>query len=88
MSAKASLDMPIKKWYKKEWDNEKDLERIDDNITFVELLAILVRGDGAWQCGGFLGDSIIRNRIFKKTAQLAKWTDDKLLLYWNNMVKK
>lgn len=88
MSSKASLDMPIKKWYKKEWDVESDLARIDDNITFVELLAILVRGDGAWQCGGFLGDTIMRNRIFKKAGQLVKWSDDKIALYWNNMIKE
>ena len=71
----------IKEWYIKEYpDDELGIE-INDEITFYDLLGVLDAHKDVYEALS-VGDSIIRERVFSKLADILKVDYDYIYYKW------
>jgi hypothetical protein len=75
------MELEIKKWYLENYANDELGEELKDNITFNDLFYALDRYENIYELLGS-ADSIIRERVFQKLAELMQVDYDYIYNQW------
>ena len=76
--------MNVKDWYKKEFPTDTMGERIANDVTFDDVFKAIQHGKDVYSVIG-VGDSVIRERVFKKLAQVEHISEDVLYDWWRGI---
>lgn len=81
MEFHVSIDTRMKDWYAYAYSEDNFGERIDDKNTFQDLFDCLDSHGDVYECIG-CGDSLIRERMFAKLAEIIGETYDYVYEQW------
>ena len=76
--------MTIKQFYLEKYPTDDMGNDINDNTTFLGLVAKLSLGEGVYDYIG-VSDSLIRERLFSELAKQLKTTYDEVYHLWLNL---
>ena len=80
------LDTNIKNWYIKEYSSDELGKTLSDNVTFLDLNNLLNSGKGdVYSLLGGYADSVIRERVFEKLAEIEEVSYDEIYYKWLNL---
>lgn len=74
-------NIKIKDWYVKEYATDELGENINENITFEDLFNTLDNYGDVYKLLG-VGDSVIRERVFEKLAEIMEVDYDYIYEQW------
>ena len=76
-------DLKIKEWYLKEYPDDEVGEELYDDITFYDLFEAMDKYKNVYEfLGGFDIDTIVRERIFIKLAEIMNVDYDYVYEQW------
>ena len=75
------MELEIKKWYLENYANDELGEELKENVTFNDLFYALDRYENIYELLGS-ADSIIRERVFQKLAELMGVDYDYIYNQW------
>ena len=80
---KITKETSIKDWYIRTYPTDELGEEMNEKITFEDLFIILDNGKSVYDSLGVL-DSIIRERVFSKLAEIMQVDYDYIYYQWLN----
>lgn len=81
IETKADLKSNVKEWYSKMFKDDPLKENIKEDLTFQDVVNALNENKDIYSTIG-IGDSIIRERIFKRLTELTKLNYDVFYYKW------
>jgi len=72
----------IKKWYLTEYPTDEAGEDINDDVTFADVVSALDKHKDVYDVLGDYADSIIRERVFEKLAEILNCDYDVIYNQW------
>ena len=75
------MELEIKKWYLENYANDTMGQELKDNVTFNDLFYVLDRHKEIYEILGDI-DSLVRERIFQKLAELMEVDYDYIYDQW------
>ena len=62
--------MTIREWYISEYSDDEAGMSLNENVSFYDIMGALLKGVSVYTILGGYADSIIRERVFNKMAEL------------------
>lgn len=84
------LDTNIKSWYMSEYEHDEVGKTLSSTVTFLDVNNLLNsgKGDQIYDLLGGDADTIVRERIFQKMAELEEVNYDDIYCRWLNQPKQ